>query len=82
MKRFALPVTELLMVAVLTGVLVICWLGYQVIAPSSGPQTYQFSGFHVVGDKMYDGDVHVGDWVPPKDGKPGHWKTVTIHPAN
>lgn len=74
--RLALPIAELMLIAILSGIVMTCWLGWQVVGPNDGPQAFASKQFQVVGDKLYQEGRHIGNWVPPADGKPGHWDAV------
>lgn len=77
MRRFAaIPVTELLIIAILAGIVAICWMGWQVIGPNDGPPPMASKQFKVIGNQLWQNGRHVGNWIPPQDGEPGRWEAT------
>ena len=74
--RVALPITELLLIAVLCGIVATCWLGWQVVGPNDGPQAFASPQFKVIGNQLFQNGKLIGTWVPPREGRPGFWKSL------
>ena len=77
--RVALPVTEILLVALLGCVLAACWMGWQVIGPGDSAPEYASPIFTTVGNQLYLDGKLVGTWVPAANETVGYWQSVPLN---